>query len=83
MAQLDINNIKKIEKQRNSVHEKVYTTYTSFEMYGEKYVQIDTYGRSDRENPGKISQSLQLDKETAKYLIDLIRKELDLWQYRG
>ena len=78
MAQLDINNINKIEKQRNSVHEKVYTTYTSFEMCGEKYIQIDTYGRSDRENPGKISQSLQLDKETAKYLIDLIRRELDL-----
>lgn len=78
MAQLDLDNIERIEKQRNSVHEKVYTTYTSFEMYGEKYIQIDTYGRSDRENPGKISQSLQLNRDTAKYLIDLIYKELDL-----
>ena len=43
MARISIENIRKLEKSRNSVHEKVETTYTIFKMDGEKYVQIDTY----------------------------------------
>lgn len=78
MAQIDINKIEKLSKDRNTIHEKVYTTYSSFDSNGAHYVQIDTYGRSDREIPGKISQSLQLDKETASYVIDLLRKEFNL-----
>ena len=62
MAQISLDNIKKIEKNRNTIHEKVHAAYTVFEMDGEKYVQIDTYGRIDRENPEKISQSIQFDK---------------------
>lgn len=68
MAQISLDNIKKIEKNRNTIHEKVHAAYTVFEMDGEKYVQIDTYGRIDRENPEKISQSIQFDKETATFL---------------
>lgn len=77
MAQLDLNNIEKLDKTRNTVHEKVYTTYTCFEQYGDKYVQIDTYGKSDRDMPGKISQTVQLNKETAKFLVELLIKEFE------
>lgn len=31
MAQIDIETIKHINKERNSLHAKVFTTYTSFE----------------------------------------------------
>jgi hypothetical protein len=75
MAQISLKSIRKIEKFRNTVHEKVHATYTAFEIGGEKYVQIDTYGRIDRENPEKISQSLQFDKETAEFLIKLLNEE--------
>ena len=75
MAQISLESIKKIEKNRNTVHEKVYTTYTVFEMDGKKYVQFDTYGRIDRENPEKISQSIQLDKETALFVVKLLVNE--------
>lgn len=75
MAQIDLKNIEKLEKARNTVHDKVYTTYTCFEHYGDKYVQIDIYGKSDRDMPGKISQSIQLDKETARFLVELLSKE--------
>ena len=51
MAQIDLSSIEKIEKTRNTIHDKVYTTYTMFEMSGNKYIQFDTYGRVDRENP--------------------------------
>ena len=71
MARISIENIRKLEKSRNSVHEKVETTYTIFKMDGEKYVQIDTYGRIGRENPEKISQSFQLDRSTALFLVHI------------
>lgn len=78
MAQISLESIKKIEKYRNTIHDKVHTTYTVFEMDGKKYVQLDTYGRIERENPEKISQSIQLDKETAQFLVDILCKEFDI-----
>ena len=78
MAQISLDNIKKIEKNRNTIHEKVHAAYTVFEMDGEKYEQIDTYGSIDRENPEKISQSIQFDKETATFLVNLLKEEFEL-----
>lgn len=78
MAQISLEGIKKIEKTRNTLHEKVYTTYTVFKADGEKYVQLDTYGKIGRENPEKISQSIQFDKAAAQFLVDLLRNEFSL-----
>ena len=78
MAQISLESIKKIEKYRNTVHDKVHTTYTVFEMNDKKYVQFDMYGRIERENPEKISQTIQLDKETARYLVNILCKEFDI-----
>lgn len=78
MAQIDLNKIEKHTKDRNSIHEKVYTTYSSFDSCGKHYVQIDMYGRSNREQPGKISQSIQFDRETASYLVDLLKREFNI-----
>jgi len=78
MAQIDVINIKKVEKQRNTIHEKVVTTYTTFENEGCRYLQFDTYGKNDREMPEKISQSIQFDKASAKYVINLLLKEFSM-----
>lgn len=78
MAQISLENIRKIEKSRNTIHEKVDTTYTVFEMDGKKYVQFDTYGRLVRENPEKVSQSTQLDRDTAQFLVNILREEFIL-----
>ena len=78
MAQISLASIRKVGKTRNSVHEKVHATYTVFDLDGERYVQIDTYGRIDRENPEKISQSIQIDKDAAKFLIEVLEKEFSL-----
>lgn len=78
MAQINLKNIKKIEKNRNTIHDKVYTTYTVFENNQCKYIQLDTYGKVDRENPEKISQSIQLDQETAQFLVNLLSQEFNL-----
>lgn len=77
MAQIDIRHIKRIEKNTNHIHDRVNATYTVFEKDGKKYLQIDTYGRIERENPEKISQSIQFDKETARFLTDLFETEFD------
>lgn len=78
MAQIDINSIKRIEKERNSVHEEVHTTYTVFKKAGEKYVQIDTYGKAGREIPGKISQSIQINDKSARFLVNLLVNEFGI-----
>ena len=78
MAQISIESIKRTEKERNSVHDKVSATYTVFEQDGIKYVQLDTYGRIGRKNPEKISQSIQVDKEAAEHIVDLLKKEFEL-----
>ena len=78
MAQINVNNIEPLEKQRNTIHEEVRATYTIFEKDGETYVQLDTYGRDNRESPEKISQSIQLNRETAKYLVKLLSDTYDL-----
>ena len=72
MARINIAEMKKVEKERNSVHETVPATYTVFNAKNEQFLQIDTYGRSSRDMPEKISQSLQLDKENALRLASLI-----------
>ncbi len=78
MAQISLDSIKRIDKYRNTIHEKVHTTYSAFELDGKKYVQFDTYGRIDRENPEKVSQSIQLDKETAQYIVKILNDEFSL-----
>ncbi len=37
----------------------------------EKFIQIDTYGRATREKPGKLSQTIRLDKSAFEKLIEL------------
>lgn len=78
MAQISAENTTRIEKHRNTIHEKVQATYTVFEQEGKKYVQLDTYGRVGRKYSDKISQSIQFDKDTAKYIIDIFKKEFNL-----
>ena len=40
MAQLDIGNLTKVNKERNSVYEQVYATYTVFDNNGENIYRL-------------------------------------------
>ena len=42
---------------------------------GEKLFHIRTFGAADRENPGKVSQQLDLNAEMARELCELLKKE--------
>ena len=78
MALINTKTLEKIEKNRNYVHETVGATYSVFEEDGDKYFQIDTYGKNTREVPGKVSQSFQMDRKAAEYLVELIIEEYNL-----
>ena len=79
MALLNKENFKKIEKERNFIHERVDSTYSVFiDNAGNKYFQIDNYGRKGRQFEGNFSQTLQLDQGSAKYLCKIIKEEFGL-----
>lgn len=79
MALLDHKKLSKINKSSVSIHKFVEGTYTVFTAEnGKKYFQLDTYGSEDRKIQNKISQSIQFDEDTAKYLIKLIKNELGI-----
>ncbi|MEG0834821.1 MAG: methionyl-tRNA formyltransferase [Christensenellaceae bacterium] len=78
MAKINIREMEKLDKNRNAVHEDVKATYTVFIKDGEKYFQIDTYGKSDRKFVSKVSQAVQLDRAGAIGLINLLKNEFNL-----
>jgi hypothetical protein len=61
--------------ERNSLHEEIDATYTIFERDGRIVLQIDSYGSTDRQIPGKKSQSIQLDRVGAEALYKLLKGE--------
>lgn len=68
--------IRKLEQKnmdRNSIHEEIEASYTVFERDGRTFVQIDSYGRTDREIPGKKSQTIQLDEIGAAQLYSILK----------
>ena len=38
MAQIDVKTFERLRKERNTVHEKVYATYSTFDSCGAHYV---------------------------------------------
>lgn len=76
MALITADNLKKLDKQRNSVHAPVDATYSSFEKNGKKYFQIDTYGSDERKLTQKTSQVIQFDADTAGSLMEIMKNEL-------
>ena len=72
MAMVDVSEMKLVEKQRVTVHSKARATYSVFEDGGKRYFQIDTYGSTTRDMPEKISQTIQIDRQSAMKLISLL-----------
>jgi hypothetical protein len=69
-----IRQFKEISKATNRVHENVECGWTTFVSEGETYLQLDTYGRAGRQIPGKVSQSIQLNADSAPELLSLIKR---------
>ena len=52
-------------------HEEVKAVVRLVDCGLEKLIQIDTYGRPDREIPGKLSQTIRLDKAAFEKLVQI------------
>lgn len=78
MALITKRHFSHIEKERSNVHESVDATYCTFTKGENKYFQIDTYGSENRQIKDKISQSIQLDREMAIELVELLQREFNL-----
>jgi len=78
MALLQSKFFKHIEKERCTEHEPAEATYTKFSKNGRSFFQIDTYGTRKRRSKGKISQSIQVDKEMAEVLVSKLRETFGL-----
>ncbi|MCJ2103816.1 methionyl-tRNA formyltransferase [Methylobacterium sp. E-041] len=73
-----IRHFERKEMERNALHDEIDATYSVFERDGRVLLQIDSYGRADREMPGKKSQTLQLDREGALELFEILKREFHL-----
>jgi hypothetical protein len=52
--------------------------YSTAAFNGKRYLQLSTYGSDQRKYPGKVSQTIQLDRKAAQELSRLIGRSFDL-----
>lgn len=69
-----VTSFEQVTAERDSVHRPVSCGWRVVSVSGVRLLQLDTYGSEDRENPGKLSQSLQLDETAAVALMVVIRR---------
>lgn len=71
--------MEKGQKDRLVLHQPVDSTFYVFTtLFGEKVLQIDTFGSSHREFQGKVSQSVQFDRKSAEKLFRILKEEFQL-----
>jgi hypothetical protein len=70
-----VTRIRRIPKERNSVHKATECSVSIFsDEAGSRYMQLDTFGSSARTLKGKVSQSLQFDRNAALQLKAIIEE---------
>jgi hypothetical protein len=52
---------------------RVKCAWKAFEAADQRILQLDTSGSDDRQIPGKVSQTLQFDRDRAAELVRIIR----------
>ena len=69
-----IARFEQIGADRQAVHGPVECGWRYFKVDGRQILQLDTYGSSEREFQGKVSQSIQLDEKAATELLEIIER---------
>lgn len=65
----------RFESRQMREHQEARATYSVGTFPSGKRVQIQSYGRSDREEPDTVSQVMQFDENSARQLVDILRRE--------
>ena len=63
---------------RNKVQDAIDASYTVFDRDGATFVQFNTRGSPLRKNPGKTSQTFQLDEASARQMFDILKAAFKL-----
>lgn len=70
-----VTHIQEGHKEKEGIHKKTECTcYITWNKKNEKFLQFETYGSADRENPGKVSQSIQFSPGAIKELKTILEK---------
>lgn len=67
-----VEDIRIVQKERQHVHRPTECSASVISVDGKRYLQLDTYGSADRQDRGKLSQSVQLSENAAAQLRRLI-----------
>lgn len=74
-----VTNLERDDRQLKGRHPtNVTCRYLIDECDGRKILQLNTYDSENRENPDKLSQTLQFDDLAAKQLFNLLKREFSL-----
>ncbi|WP_445166993.1 hypothetical protein ACTXG7_24720 [Mycolicibacterium sp. Dal123E01] len=63
-----------VVSDRQDVHKPVSCGWRTFHAGGDTILQLDTYGSDQRKIANKVSQTIQLDRDGAVFLLNLIRE---------
>lgn len=71
-----VTSVSKDDRNFKGLHNTEVTCfYMVGERDGQKVLQLNTYGSSDREIPGKLSQTIQFSEQSAADLFALLKRE--------
>jgi hypothetical protein len=70
-----ITHFQRDQMDRLQLHDEVDAKLFVQNFDGRKLIQISTYGRSGRQEVGKLSQTFQLDEEAARQLFTIMKAE--------
>jgi len=74
-----VSNLEKADKPISTRHRTETRCEIATGWDGDtKLVQINTYGSESREKPAHASQTIQLSRQAAEQLVDILREEFDL-----
>lgn len=71
-----IRKFEQLDLKANARHSETTGGYSVQGQDGEKFIQINTVGSTDREIPNKVSQTLRLTKGAIEQLAELAKKHL-------
>ncbi|GGE39904.1 hypothetical protein [Actibacterium pelagium] len=71
--------VTKLEKDDRSIKAlhptQLVCRYMVEENGGRRILQLNTYGSAERDNPEKLSQTLQFSEESAQELFEMLKSE--------
>ena len=66
-----VSSIELVTREKVSLHEPAHCLGSVVTCEGEVRIQLDTVGRAVRTIPGKVSQTMQFDREGFRQLLEL------------